>query len=25
VSCAFEIYHVHLDVEVEADRRRKYR
>ena len=25
VSCAFEIYQVHLDAEVEADRRRKYR
>lgn len=25
VTCAFDIYRVHLDVEAEADRRRKYR
>ena len=24
VTCAFDIYHVHLDVEVAADRRRNY-
>lgn len=25
VTCAFDIYRVHLDVELEGDRRRKYR
>ncbi len=25
VTCAFEIYRVHLDTELEGDRRRKYR
>lgn len=25
VTCAFDIYRVHLDVEAETDRRRKYR